>query len=202
MSNLNALLVQNLVKIWHCLHELYTGALFPGHIVVPWSVIFAMLELTFLSCWHYVVCTIMYIVLQMAWSHNIVRMGPQSTQFSPFVTWVSSSMQTLWCERMCRGRSPYALRFSGSCVLSDTLCQQLRSRLVSSCWYCRGWSTGFGRSSSPPSSLTSVGDKHGSTAHLCSVLHRSRLRCIHHSPLAPSPGEGIVQDGHAHVQGL
>jgi len=31
---------------------------------------------------------------------------------------------------MCRGRSPDALRFSGSCVLSDTLCQRLRSRLI------------------------------------------------------------------------
>jgi len=34
-----------------------------------------------------------------------------------------------------------ALRFSGSCLLSDALCQRLRSRLLSSYWYYRGWTT-------------------------------------------------------------
>jgi len=53
-----------------------------------------------------------------------------------------------------------------------------------------------------PSSPTSVGDERGSTAHLWSVSHRLHLGCTHHSPLAPSPGEGIVQDGSAYVQDL
>jgi len=60
----------------------------------------------------------------------------------------------------------------------------------------------FGRSSGPPSSPTSVGDERGSTAHHRSASHRPHLGCTHHPPLAPSPAEGIVQGGRAHVQGL
>jgi len=60
----------------------------------------------------------------------------------------------------------------------------------------------FGRSSGLPSSPSSVGDERGSTAHLRSASHRPPLGCTRHPTLAPSPGEGVVQDGRAHVQGL
>jgi len=52
-----------------------------------------------------------------------------------------------------------------------------------------------------PSSPTSVGVERGSTAYLRSASHRPH-GCTHHPPLAPSPGEGIVQDNRAHVQGI
>jgi len=58
------------------------------------------------------------------------------------------------------------------------------------------WSSGL------PSLPTSVGDERGSMAHLRSASHRPHLGCTHHPPLAPSPGEGIVQNGRAHVQGF
>jgi len=60
----------------------------------------------------------------------------------------------------------------------------------------------FGQSFSLLSSPTSVGDERGSTAHLRCASHRPHLGCTHHPPLAPSPREGIIQDGRTHVQGL
>jgi len=58
----------------------------------------------------------------------------------------------------------------------------------------------FGRSSGLPSSPTSVGDERDSMAHLRFASHRPHPVCTHHSPLASSPGEGIVQHGNARVQ--
>jgi len=60
----------------------------------------------------------------------------------------------------------------------------------------------FGHSSGLPSLPTSVDDERGSTAHLRSASHRPHLRCTYHPSLTPSPGEGIVQGGQAHVQGF
>jgi len=84
-------------------------------------------------------------------------------------------------------------------VFYPTLCAnyipdsyRLAGTVEAGLWKCR-----FGRSSDLRSLPTSVGDERGSTAYSWCTSHRPHLGCTHHPPLAPSPGEGIVQDGHA-----
>ena len=81
-------------------------------------------------------------------------------------------------------------------------CQRLRSRLLSSRWYCRGWTTEM--PSWPvlclPVPASSVGDERGSTAHLRPASLRPHLRRTHQPPLAPGSGESAVHDGRAHVK--
>jgi len=107
---------------------------------------------------------------------------------------------------MCKRRFPGVLQSSGSYVQFVIQCQRLRSRLLLSRWYCRGWTTEMakcclGRSSWLPVPATPVGDKRGSTAHLRPASLRRHLRRTHQPPLAPGSGESAVQDGRAHVQG-
>ena len=99
---------------------------------------------------------------------------------------------------------PRASQSSGSYVQFAVQCERLRSRLLSSRWYCRGWTTEM--PSWPvflflPVPETAVGDERGSTAHLRPASLRPHLRRTHQPPLAPGSGESAVQDGRAHVQG-
>ena len=82
-------------------------------------------------------------------------------------------------------------------------CQRLRSRLLLSCWYCRGWTTEMpsGWSSCLPVPASSVSDERGSTAHLWPASLRPHLQRTLQPPLALVSGESTVQDGRAHVQG-
>ena len=55
--------------------------------------------------------------------------GPRSTQFSPCVIWVFSSMQTWWCEPMYKRRFAGTSQSSGSYVQFVTQCQRLCSSI-------------------------------------------------------------------------
>ena len=78
-------------------------------------------------------------------------------------------------------------------------CQRLRSRLLLSCWYCRGWTTEMpsGWSSCLPVPASSVSDERGSTAHLWPASLRPHLQRTLQPPLALGSGESTVQDGRA-----
>jgi len=106
-------------------------------------------------------------------------------------------------RRMCKRRSPGALQSLGSYVQFVIQCQRLRSRLLSSRWYCRGWTTEM------PSWPVFLPTCSGDSSQWWAWQHGSSTACITQTTSAthssPSIGSrlrtGTIQDGRAHVRG-
>jgi len=93
---------------------------------------------------------------------------------------------------MCKRRFPDALQSSGSYVQFIIQCRRKRTRLSSSRWYCRGWTTEM--PSWPVFLPTCFGDssRWWTRQHGSSTACVTRTTCTYNIPLAPGSGQERV----------